>query len=80
MPRNGGYRLTIANRNIPRMVGHITSVLADSNVNIADMLNKHRGDLAYNIIDVDDEISEQQIRKIKNLEGIIMVRVLPPKK
>ncbi len=80
MPRNGGYRLTIANRNIPKMVGHITSVLADNNVNIADLLNKHRQDLAYNIIDVDDEISEEQVDEIKNLEGIIMVRVLPPKK
>ena len=77
MPRNGGARLIIANKNIPKMVGQITSVLADESVNIADMLNKHRDDLAYNIIDLDDSVSEQQINKIKSIEGIIMARLLP---
>ena len=80
MPRNGGNRLIIANKNIPRMVGNITTVLADENINIADMLNKNRGDIAYNIIDVDGDISEAQIQKIRDIEGIIMVRLLPPKK
>ncbi len=77
MPRNGGARLVIANKNIPRMVGQITSVLADQSINIADMLNKHRDDLAYNIIDLDDDISDAQIEKIKTIEGIIMVRLIP---
>ncbi len=76
MPRNGGHRLIIANRNIPKMVGHITSVLADENINIADLLNKHRGDLAYNIIDVDDDITEAHVAAIRKIDGIIMVRVL----
>lgn len=78
MPRNGGYRLIIANKNIPKMVGNITSVLADEDINIADMLNKHRGDIAYNIIDIDGEISEEHVQKIRDIEGIIMVRLLPP--
>jgi len=78
MPRNGGYRLIIANKNIPKMVGNITSVLADENINIADMLNKHRGDIAYNIIDIDGEIVEDQVKKIRDIEGIIMVRLLQP--
>jgi D-3-phosphoglycerate dehydrogenase len=78
MPRNGGYRLIIANKNIPKMVGNITSVLADENINIADMLNKHRGDIAYNIIDIDGEIVEDQVKKIRDIEGIIMVRLLHP--
>jgi len=80
MPRNGGNRLIIANKNIPRMVGNITTVLADENINIADMLNKNRGDIAYNIIDIDGGISEDQIQKIRDIDGIIMVRLLPPKK
>lgn len=80
MPRNGGYRLIIANKNIPKMVGNITSVLADENINIADMLNRHRGDIAYNIIDIDGEISEEQIQKIRDIEGIIMARLLKPVK
>lgn len=78
MPRNGGYRLIIANKNIPRMVGNITSVLADEEINIADMLNKHRGDIAYNIIDIDGEISDEQVQKIRDIDGIIMVRLIQP--
>lgn len=80
MPRNGRFRLIIANKNIPKMVGNITGVLSDQNINIADMINKHRGDIAYNIIDIDGEISEEQIGKIRGIEGIIMVRLIPPKK
>jgi len=78
MLRNGGHRLIIANKNIPKMVGNITAVLADENINIADMLNKHRGDIAYNIIDIDGEISEESINKIRAIGGIIMVRHLQP--
>ncbi len=80
MPRNGANRLIIANRNIPKMVGNITSVLADENINISDMLNKHRGDIAYNIIDIDGGITVEQIQKIRDIEGVIMVRLLPPVK
>jgi D-3-phosphoglycerate dehydrogenase len=78
MPRNSGYRLIIANRNIPGMVGQITSVLAGENINISDLLNKHRDLLAYNIIDVDSAITEEQVNRIAAIEGIIMVRLLPP--
>ncbi len=80
MPRNGGNRLIIANKNIPKMVGNITTVLADEDINIADMLNKNRGDIAYNIIDIDGDITDVQLQKIRDIEGIIMVRLLPPKK
>ena len=79
MPRNGGNRLIIANKNIPRMVGNITTVLADENINIADMLNKNRGDIAYNIIDIDGDLTDGQLQKLRDIEGIIMVRLLPPK-
>ncbi|HEX5172254.1 MAG TPA: phosphoglycerate dehydrogenase [Cyclobacteriaceae bacterium] len=81
MPRNGGgSRIIIANKNIPAMVGKITNVLADQNINIADMLNQHREEIAYNIIDVDGDIKEDQINKIKAIEGIILVRLLSPLK
>lgn len=80
MPRNGGFRLIIANKNIPKMVGNIATVLADENINIADMLNRHRGDIAYNIIDIDGEITEVHVQKIKDIEGVIMARLLPPVK
>jgi D-3-phosphoglycerate dehydrogenase / 2-oxoglutarate reductase len=80
MPRNGGFRLIIANKNIPKMVGNITSVLADEDINIADMLNRHRGDIAYNIIDIDGKITNDQVQKIRDIDGIIMVRLLQPVK
>ena len=56
----------------------ITNVLAEQSINIADMLNKHRDEIAYNIIDIDGSIDSEQINKIKNIEGIILARVLPP--
>lgn len=77
MPRNGKVRLIIANKNVPKMVGNITSVLADEDINISDMLNKHRDDIAYNIINLDSDISQEQVDKIKTLDGVIMARRLP---
>jgi D-3-phosphoglycerate dehydrogenase len=78
MPRNDGFRLIIANKNVPKMVGNITTVLADENINITNMLNKNRGEIAYNIIDIDGEISDALVQKIRDIAGIIMVRLLQP--
>ena len=78
VPRNSSARIVIANKNVPAMVGKITAVLAEQNINIADMLNKHRDELAYNIIDIDGKIDEAQVEKIRLIEGIILARVLPP--
>ncbi|MCK5095567.1 MAG: 3-phosphoglycerate dehydrogenase, partial [Spirochaetes bacterium] len=69
-------RIIIANKNIPRMVGQITAILASEGINIADMLNKSKGDLAYNIIDIDNEISDRSIEKISGIEGVTTVRVI----
>ncbi len=78
MRRNGEVRLTVANRNIPNMVGQISAVLARENLNISNMLNRHHDNLAYNIIDVEGEIREEQVEMLKRIQGVIMVRVLPP--
>jgi D-3-phosphoglycerate dehydrogenase len=69
-------RVVIANRNIPNMVGQISGVLAAEKINIADMLNKHRGELAYNIIDADGEVPAGAVDKIRAIEGVIMARVI----
>jgi D-3-phosphoglycerate dehydrogenase len=80
MDRNEGARITIANKNIPNMVGQITTALADADVNIANMLNRNRNEIAYNIIDVyRKEVEPEIIEKLKNINGVIMVRVLPGK-
>jgi D-3-phosphoglycerate dehydrogenase len=72
----GNYRIIIANRNIPNMVGQITTILAAEKINISDMLNRHKADVAYNIIDIDGEIDISIIEKIKKIDGIIMVRLI----
>jgi D-3-phosphoglycerate dehydrogenase len=69
-------RLTIANKNIPNMVGQITTILAEENINIADMLNKHHGDMAYNIIDLDGDVSDRALDKLKAINGVVMTRVI----
>jgi len=75
---NGAYRLCIANQNIPKMVGQITTVLANEDINIADMLNRHHDKIAYNIIDVDEDVSDAQLEKIRAIEGVIRVRLIKP--
>ncbi|MCW8796611.1 MAG: phosphoglycerate dehydrogenase, partial [Chlorobium sp.] len=65
MPRAGASRIAISNSNVPKMVGQITSVLADSGINIVDMLNKSRGDIAYNLLDLGTEVGKDIADKIK---------------
>lgn len=77
MPRTGGPRITVANANVPNMVGQISTLLADAGLNIADLLNKSRGEVAYTIIDVDGNVSEETITKIESIEGVLSVRHLP---
>ncbi len=69
-------RLLILNRNIPAMVGQITSILAEEKINIADMINKHRGDVACTIIDIDGDISDESLSRVENIEGVIRARVI----
>lgn len=71
-----GSRLLIANKNIPNMVGQVTTILASEKINISDMINKHRGDLAYNIIDIDGKVGPGMVAKLKTTEGVIMVRLI----
>lgn len=77
MPRAEGTRLTVANRNVPNMVGQISTLLADAGLNIVDMLNKSRGDLAYTIVDVEaDALDGALVDQIAAIEGVLKVRTL----
>ncbi|MBD3419554.1 MAG: 3-phosphoglycerate dehydrogenase [Chitinivibrionales bacterium] len=69
-------RIIVANENVPNMVGQITSVLAKEKLNIGEMLNKSRGPLAYNIIDVDGDVPDTIVEQLQKIQGAIMVRVL----
>ncbi|MBN1412928.1 MAG: 3-phosphoglycerate dehydrogenase [Spirochaetales bacterium] len=72
--RKNFNRLVLANKNIPNMVGQITAVLAERKINIEDMINKHKDNLAYNIIDIDSDPDDDLVGKLKAIEGVVMVR------
>ena len=76
MPKAGKERLAITHRNIPNMVRQITKAIAEEEANIVDMLNKSRGEFAYTLIDIEEEISQSVIENIKKVEGILKVRAL----
>jgi D-3-phosphoglycerate dehydrogenase / 2-oxoglutarate reductase len=67
-------RIVIANRNIPNMVGQYTTVLAKAGINILDLLNRHREDVAYNIIDLERSPSPETLDEIREIDGVISVR------
>lgn len=77
LPRAEGPRLLVANSNVPNMVGQITTVLAQADHNIIDMLNKSRGELAYTMVDLDREVSPAVLEKIAAINGVLSVRLLP---
>lgn len=76
LDRSSGYRITFCNNNVPKMLGTVLSLLADENINVIDMLNKSREEVAYNIIDVDTKPSQDLLDKISAVEGVIRVRAL----
>ena len=76
LDRSGNQRLTIANQNLPGMIEKITHFLAENKINITNMINKSKGNIAYNIIDIDGEISNDLVTKVSSAEGIIGVRVI----
>jgi D-3-phosphoglycerate dehydrogenase / 2-oxoglutarate reductase len=71
----GCYRIAMANKNVPRILGSVLSILADRNINVVDMLNKSRGEVAYNLIDIQTEPSDDLLEEILTIDGVINVRV-----
>ena len=76
LERSGVCRLAISNRNVPKMLGQILSVLADRDHNVADMINKSRGEIAYNLIDIERAPQEDLVSVIEAIDGVISARVL----
>ncbi len=69
-------RVTICHKNIPSMIGQFTSVFAAENINISDMTNKSRGDYSYTMLDLDTAATEDVVKKIEAISGVIKVRVI----
>lgn len=77
MPRESAYRLGIANANVPNMVGQISTALAEAGLNIHNMVNKSKGDMAYTLVDVDSPVPADLIERIAAIQGVLRVRYLP---
>jgi D-3-phosphoglycerate dehydrogenase / 2-oxoglutarate reductase len=69
-------RLGVANRNVPNMVGQISTCLAAQGINIADLLNKSRGEYAYTLIDADGELGAELLARIRAIDGVLSARIL----
>ena len=76
LERTTDYRITIANRNEPGMLSHVLTLIGDEGLNVADLLNKSFGDVAYNIIDLDEVPQEGLLNKISTVEGVINLRLI----
>jgi D-3-phosphoglycerate dehydrogenase len=77
MPRaEGSHRITIANANVPNMLGQISTDLANAGLNIIDMLNKSRGELAYTVVDVDQAVPQNIVDEIAAIDGVLNVRAI----
>jgi len=76
LDRSTENRLVLVNKNVPKMLGSVLSVLADHNINVVDMLNKSREDVAYNLIDLEAPVTDELLRQLKSIDGVISARAL----
>ena len=76
LDRSSGYRLAVSNQNVTNMLGSMTSVLAEHDINVIDLLNKSRGDIAYNLIDVEQQPNAEVLAQLEAIEGVISVRLI----
>ncbi|MDX1430834.1 MAG: phosphoglycerate dehydrogenase [Gammaproteobacteria bacterium] len=76
IPRNEGYRVAVVNANVPNMLGQISTALANAGLNIVDMLNRSRGEIAYTLADVEAPVPKRVVAEIAAIEGVMSVRSL----
>ncbi len=76
LEKSDGYRVAVTNRNVPGMLGQMTSVLADREINVIDLINKSRDDIAYNLIDMEAEPDAGLLQAIAEIDSVINVRVI----
>ena len=77
MQRESPYRVAIANANVPNMLGQMSTAMAKAGLNIHNMLNKSRGEMAYTLVDVDSPVPAEAIDTIRRIEGVLAIRYLP---
>ena len=76
LTQRGNTRITVVHKNIPNMIGQITAILQEKHLNIADMLNRSKGDIGYTIIDIEGELPKELFEKILDISGVKIVRLL----
>ena len=76
LSRADAWRITIANANVPNMVGQISTCLAEAGLNIEDLLNKSLGELAYTIVDLDSPIPDETMQTLQQIDGVLALRNL----
>jgi len=77
MARESAFRVAIANANVPNMLGQISTAMADAGLNIHNMVNKSRGDMAYTLVDVDSPVTPGVLAALRAIAGVLSVRYLP---
>src|ERR1700736_4721431 len=77
MLRESPYRVAIANANVPNMLGQISTTMAHAGLNIHNMVNKSRGEMAYTLVDVDSPIQPSVVDAISAIQGVLSVRAIP---
>lgn len=75
-PLEGPCRIAIFNENIPNMISQFTSVLADQGINIVDLGNKSKGNVAYTLINTDQDVTEETAKRLEEIEGVFRVRII----
>lgn len=76
MPRTDAHRITVANANVPNMVGQVSTKLAEAGLNIEDLLNKSLGGVAYTVVDLAGPVSDEIISSLRQIDGVLKVRNL----
>ena len=76
MARAGEVRIGLSNRNVPNMIGQISNTLGSAGINIAQMHNASRGDIAYNLLDVEQPVAEAVRAQLAAIDGVLSVRVI----
>ncbi|HMM84080.1 phosphoglycerate dehydrogenase [Azohydromonas sp.] len=77
MPRESAWRVAIANANVPNMLGQISTTVARAGLNIHNMVNKSRGEMAYTLVDVDSPVADAVLADLRRIDGVLAVRYLP---
>jgi D-3-phosphoglycerate dehydrogenase len=78
VPRGCDHRLVVANANVPNMLGQISTAMADAGLNIHDMVNMSRGELAYTVVDLDSPVPDDVKNRIAAIQGVMMARIIDP--